>query len=235
MTQATGAAPAKAETRDTGTSPYETTAVVRHLAHELRQPLSTIESIAYYLGIILPRQDLKARQQVEKLQEVVQQAGWILSDAVHFLQASPPAPEVIDLDEFISDSVRESARGERVWIHMSLCPEPALVRLDPEQARHLLRNVLFFFWQVSKPDPSMSVRTSIADGEARIEFEAESVDCTIEDMESMFDPFSPHLPAGSGLALASVRRITEVHDGRIEFHRGDKGGMSLLIAFPEMS
>ena len=33
------------------------------IAHELRQPLSAIESIAYYLSLVLPRESGPAREQ----------------------------------------------------------------------------------------------------------------------------------------------------------------------------
>ena len=233
MTQATGTAPARSDAGSLTPGSHETAAVIRHVAHELRQPLSTIEAIAYYLSMVLPRQDARARRQVEKLQQVIQQANWILSDAVHFLQASPPHPEVIDLDEFLSESVRETARGEKMWVHISLCPRPTLVRLDPDQARHLLRSTLLFFGQACKPDPRLWVRTSVVDSEVRIEFEGTGANRTVEELESMFDPFSAHLPASSGLALASVRRITETHGGRIEFHSGEGGRLSLVIGLPE--
>ena len=75
------------------TSRYDAAEVIRHLAHELRQPLSTIESIAYYLEIILPKTNSKAREQVGKLQQMVHQSNWILTDAIHFLQAAPPRPD----------------------------------------------------------------------------------------------------------------------------------------------
>jgi signal transduction histidine kinase len=48
----------------------------------------------------------------------------------------------------------------------------------------------------------------------------------------MFDPFNAHLPAGSGLALASVRRITEVHGGEIELRRAEGGRFRLELTFP---
>jgi signal transduction histidine kinase len=221
MRQAFGAAPVQSqkereepETRDA--SAFEAPAVVRHLAHELRQPLSTIESIAYYLEIVLPPQDRKVRFQVEKLQQLVQQASWILSDAVDYLQASPPSPQTIDLGEFLTEAVRDADHGGEPWVTLELSPQPALVRLDPEQAKHLLRNLLFFFRQMSKPEPEVVIRTGRMDEGVWVEFSAAGADCTAADLEEMFQPFSPHLPAGSGLALASVRRIVEVHHGRMD-------------------
>ena len=118
----------------------------------MRQPLSTIESIAYYLGMVLPQHDKRSRRQVDKLQELVQQANWILADAIHYLQASPPLPQTIDIDECISECVSEAAKGDAVPIHLELSDSPTLVRSDPEQLRHLLRNVLYFFRQAGRPD-----------------------------------------------------------------------------------
>ena len=228
----TGAAPALSKTPREDAIAYDTPEVVRHLAHELRQPLSTIESIAYYLEIVLPRDSGKVRHQLEKLQQVVQQTSWILSDAVHFLQASPPSPQLVDLNELISESISESARGERVWAPTELSGGQALVRLDLEQGRHLVHNLLVFFRQLSGADSELKVRTSAVDGEVHLEVSSTALECSVAELESMFEPFSPHLPAGSGLALASVRRITEVHGARIEFHSGPERRISLLVAFP---
>ncbi len=53
-----------------------------NLAHELRQPLSTIESIAYYLELTLPPDQVQARIYVSRLQQIVMEASAILSSAV---------------------------------------------------------------------------------------------------------------------------------------------------------
>ena len=62
--------------------------VLGTLAHELRQPLSTIEAIAYYLSMILPPDDAKIQPQLARIRELVEQSNLILSDALGL----PPAP-----------------------------------------------------------------------------------------------------------------------------------------------
>lgn len=52
------------------------------LVHELRQPLSAIEAIAYYLEMTLPADQLDARQYLLRLQELVERSNVILSKAV---------------------------------------------------------------------------------------------------------------------------------------------------------
>jgi len=52
------------------------------LVHELRQPLSSIEAIAYYLEMTLPAGQLDARQYMSQLQRLVADTNTILERAV---------------------------------------------------------------------------------------------------------------------------------------------------------
>ena len=53
-------------------------AEVRDFIHDLRQPLSSIEAIAYYLEMTLPAEQLQARQYMRRLQELVEDANTIM-------------------------------------------------------------------------------------------------------------------------------------------------------------
>jgi len=48
------------------------------LAHEMRQPLSSIEAIAYYLEMTLPAEQFEARQYMSQLQRLVADSNAIL-------------------------------------------------------------------------------------------------------------------------------------------------------------
>jgi phosphoglycerate-specific signal transduction histidine kinase len=52
------------------------------LVHELRQPLSSIEAIAYYLEMTLPAEQFQARQYMWRLQQLVEQANTILEQSL---------------------------------------------------------------------------------------------------------------------------------------------------------
>jgi len=54
---------------------------VRELIHELRQPLSSIEAIAYYLEMTLPPGQSQARHYMHRLQELVVRSNEILQQA----------------------------------------------------------------------------------------------------------------------------------------------------------
>jgi len=65
--------------------------VLGTLAHELRQPLSNIEAIAYYLSMILPPGDERIQPQLARIRELVEQSNLILSTAL----GVAPAPAAV--------------------------------------------------------------------------------------------------------------------------------------------
>jgi nitrogen-specific signal transduction histidine kinase len=64
------------------TAPLPVAETVQILVHELRQPLSSIEAIAYYLEMTLPAEQVQARQYMRRLQQLVDQASSVLDSAI---------------------------------------------------------------------------------------------------------------------------------------------------------
>lgn len=225
---ATAAAPASIAK---GTAvPYEAGEVLRHVAHELRQPLSTMESIAYYLDITLPHAESRARAQAAKLQQMVHQCNWILADAIHYLQAAPPRPELLDLAELISETLTEWSGEDTSQIQYEAAEYLPHALVDASQAQHLLCNLFTFFQQVARGG-IVSVRTWPVGDRACLEISAPAPGYDAEALATLFEPFSPHLPGGSGLALASVRRIAEAHDAKLEASFTPRGDLMLRVTF----
>jgi len=72
--------------------------VLSSLAHDLRQPLSNIEAIAYHLSMILPQNDQKVQAHLARIRELIQETDDILSGSVReaaqdtaLTQSTPPA------------------------------------------------------------------------------------------------------------------------------------------------
>jgi signal transduction histidine kinase len=66
--------------------------VLGAVAHDLRQPLSNIETIAYYLSLVLPKHDPKIQEQLQRIRELVQETNEILSNGIR-LQGHGEAPD----------------------------------------------------------------------------------------------------------------------------------------------
>ena len=90
--------------RDAELAPSEVPPIpgAQSVAHELRQPLSNIEAIAYYLSMILPQSDQKIQAQLARIRELVEQSDGILSSSLReaaqaapLTQSAPPAERLM--------------------------------------------------------------------------------------------------------------------------------------------
>lgn len=69
--------------------------VLGAVAHDLRQPLSNIETIAYYLSLVLPKHDPKIQEQLRRIRELVQETNDILANGIR-LQDHAEAPDPVE-------------------------------------------------------------------------------------------------------------------------------------------
>lgn len=210
--------------------PQEIAAVVRHLCHEVRQPLSTIESAAFYLQMKLAG-DARAGRELGRIQHMAHQIDWILSDATHFLQASPPQAEWVDLLECISSVLSVDLQFCTAPVEWAEADVPPLALVDPGQAQHLVRAVLNVFRQICEPAQQLRIALD-RDGDAVVMSCSCPADRRLCELaEELLAPFTPHLPAGSGLALASVARIAQVNNGSARIS-GRDGVLKLEVSLP---
>lgn len=199
--------------------------IVSQIAHELRQPLSTIESIAYYLDLVLPKEQPKIRQQLAKLQQLVDHSNWIVSNAVYVTQAALPSPEPVDVRNLLSECIADCIfSGANIQLRLSQALPP--VWLDPAQGKHLVRTLIQFFRGASDSERAIVVATSATHGDVLVEFACSGRSSRSE--EALLES----LPSGSGFSLASVRRIVNAHGGRFRIVADSGLGISALVAFP---
>ena len=203
------------------------------LAHELRQPLSAIESTAYYLTLVLPRGEKRAQEHASRLQRLIEQANWILSCAVQLADTSPLAPEPLDLEELITQTVASQfAEGPSQFAdgddspRLDLAEDLPLVDLDPGRARSLIENLLAMMRHAADRAHPVRLRTSRGTCLSRPVALDFSVDARGDDSEECFG-------AGAALGIESARRIVEAHGGCFTTDFEAPGGVRVNILFPE--
>ena len=189
--------------------------VVRLMAHELRQPLSTIESIAYYLNLVLPREDHRAREQLSRRQGLIEQSNWILSNGVRCVEVSVSARELVDLEEIVSEALARLPADASV----DTCFAGSLpqVLLDPGQGREIVEGLLSLLSKGPADAPPIQICTHHAGG--RIVVEITSPGRT------------PSQAAGASLSLESARKSVHANGGMLEYST-NLSGAKISISFP---
>jgi len=195
--------------------------VLPALAHEIRQPLGAIEAIAYYMTL-LHSGDPKQREQLARIQRLVEQASWILSSSVALSDTRPAAPSPVDLEELILQTVSARACASDPPLDFALTPDLPLVHLDPGFGRVLVETLLCLFRQLSTDAHPTRVHTSAAPRGVELELSTAAPGYRT----------LPTLPPGSGIALDCARRIVAMHGGKLDFDIDPLSGIRARVMLP---
>ena len=215
--------------------------VLRAIAHEIRQPLSTIESIAYYLTLVLPRGDGKIHEQLTRLSQLVEQTDWILASGLHLAHPLPVAPEPVDLEKLVRHAI--SLRGhlaDDTALRLEFQGIP-MVRLDPALGRALIDNLLTLFQplasqQIAKSGEAASCAASSVSSSCPVTLRTSL--CLEGDVLFEIDTASPgyrtevSLGPGAVLGLESARRIVAAHSGTTEVDIDPESGVQVRLKLP---
>lgn len=206
--------------------------LLRNLSHELRQPLSAIESIAFYLQMAMPGSTAKSHQHLARIPELVEAMNGVLSDAVHYMGLIPPQVQHADLQVLVAEVAVELFNDQRPHFVIDMGARGIPVSIDCGQGRHLIRTLACFFRQIGKPLPEVVLRTSVRQQEACIDFHAPGIEYAREELDAMFEPFHSELPQGCALSLVTARRIAESHRGRVAIRSECGAGTSVSVYLP---
>jgi two-component system OmpR family sensor kinase len=195
---------------------------LQSIAHELRQPLSAIESIAYYLSLVLPRDDERLREQVGRLQQLVEQSNWILTSGLDMADKTPPSPQPLDLEEVIIHEAAAWTSQGNPQPQLALTGGLPLVRLDPGRGPALIKNLLALFQQISGSAYPVRMQTSATPMGV----------CLLITTPAQGYRSESSLGPGSSLSIASARRVVTAHGGTFALDVDAVSGIRLLVVLP---
>jgi two-component system OmpR family sensor kinase len=192
------------------------------IAHELRQPLGAIESIAYYLGLVLPPGDDRAREQIVRLQQLVEQSNWILTCGLQMADQTPLAPVPLDLEQLIAQTISARTLQGHPQPTLELSGDLPRVRLDPARGRALIENLLALFLHVASEGHPIRLRTAAEADGALLEISTAAPGYRSE----------AGLRSGSALGLECARRIAQAHGGSLTLDVDPVSGIRLRAVLP---
>jgi signal transduction histidine kinase len=212
MTTLAGEIPAEAAASD----------LMRLIAHELRQPLSTIGSIAYYLTLILPRDDDKVHEQLVRLQHLVEQSSWILTNGQHLTESIQIVSEPVNIGEVIEQSIAARSAAGDLPMQLELSGDPLMIQADPVLTRALVENLLTLFRLAASAEHPVVLRTARTARGVCLEIATRTPGFRSE----------ASLGPGSTLAVECARRITERHGGTLEITVDPSSGIRTTVVLP---
>jgi signal transduction histidine kinase len=209
------------------------------LAHEIKDPLSTIrlnmELLAEDLAELETPAGRRSLKRVEVVRRECQRLQALLDDFLSYAKVRRLHLEPTDLNHQINDVLdffAPEAKEAGVEIVRYLDPELPRVMLDREAFRQALLNLIINARQ-AMPDGGQFVVRTTAEGDT-VAINLIDTGCGMDDLtlSRMFEAFFSTKPNGSGLGLPTTEKIVAAHGGRIRVQSEVSRGTQITIELP---
>jgi two-component system sensor kinase FixL len=205
------------------------------IAHEVKNPLAAVRGAVQVIGTRLPAGGSDGPI-VKEILSRIDGLNDLIQDLLIF--ARPPAPKPVTTDlRLLLDSViallkRDPAlRDVDVDIDGTIAP----VLVDPNLLTIVLQNLLINAAQAMQGRGTIRVSLREAEGWQHVEIADSGPGLPPEIRAALFRPFKTTKARGTGLGLATARRLMELHQGRITVVSPDSGGTVATISVPARS
>jgi len=213
--------------------------VARRLAHEIKNPLTPIQLSAERLRRHFANAPAPTLAFVDECTSTIVAEVESLKGLVdEFSQfARMPAPKAVPtlLHPLLDDTLSlYNGLFAEVHIDRRYAADLPLVRMDPEQIRRVVINLIDNAVEAMERRGHITVETSLsaADNLVRIVIADDGPGIPIGDRDKLFLPYFSTKRRGSGLGLAIVRRIIAEHGGAIDVGDNTPRGTRFTIELP---
>ena len=217
-------------------------ALIGSLAHELKNPLSTItvnlKLLAEDFQQAAHDRERHALVRLDVLSQETRRLSSLLDDVLQFIRRPELHPYSFDINELLADMIEfysPQAQSARLTLRHQFHPDPLVCSIDPDLLKQALLNIMINAQQAMPDGGELIIRTLLDDCSAVIDIADTGPGISESDKQKMFKiSFSTKL-GGSGLGLPITKRIIEAHRGSIEVHSTPGRGTSFRISLPVAS
>jgi len=202
------------------------------LAHEIRNPLASIEGAANVL-----RRESQSRDTHREFLDIIRKESRrlnnLLTSFLDFAKPRPPNMKRVELNDLL-DSVMVLARhacdGRALEVKKEIQPGLTTLDCDPEQLKQVLLNLLMNAIQAMPQGGTALLRAEGDDGRVAIDVCDQGLGISDQNLDRIFDPFFTTREAGTGLGLSVAHQIVTQHGGTLTVVQNSDQGTTIRVS-----
>jgi signal transduction histidine kinase len=214
-------------------------ALAANLAHEIRNPLNSINLNLELLEEDLDGDDAPARQSLASTRAEVGRLASLVSDFLTYARPSEPDLTPVRVDAIL-DNVASflAVEAREMGVHLRIRPglPQVRVRSDEGQLRQVLLNLVLNAVQAVRELPAdrriVELDAQADAARATIVVRDRGDGISTADMERVRSAFYTKRRGGSGLGLAIAERFIEAQGGAIELENLNPSGFEARVVLP---
>ncbi len=246
MDKSREASPQKSIDRD-----EELTRLTGELAHEIKNPLSTIKVNLKLVEEALHDVDLSdpgrvlwdqcrhklagASRKIDIVQKETDRLEQILDGFLKYVRHPDLQLETVNLNELVGDMVdfySPQAYSHSLTVRQGLIDAPLMCRVDAGALKQVLLNLFINAQQAMDTGGELMIHTARQGKYAVLVINDTGRGIAPERLPTLFRPYQSSRSSGTGLGLATAKKIIEAHKGRISVHSEPGRGTSFTIELP---
>ncbi len=230
-------APPTDRPREAAAQLAELTAVAGGLAHEIRNPLSTLRvnlqllaedlrDVAGGKPADLPPVARRAEHRAQTMLREVDRLAQTIDDYVRYVGKDEPVLVPTDIRDVVADLsefFEPQAARSSIKLHIDRPAAPLVCRIDANALKQALLNLLLNAQQAMPTGGNLTIRMSNVNSSARIEVIDTGPGIPPAVLPRIFEPYFSTRPGGTGLGLATARRVITRQRGRLDVETSPTG------------
>jgi len=212
------------------------------LAHEIKNPLST-----FGMNLQLLEEDLEGLQgavrarissRLNLLRREAERLNETLDDFLRFAQFRKLDLATRDLRELMDELINflePELKTRNIDMLKQFPQEPVMVELDANLFKQAVLNIMLNAEQAIERDGQIVLQLSDKGDYAQLDFIDTGVGISPEDLKRVFNIYFSTRQNGSGLGLATTKRIIEAHGGSIKIASEPGKGTNVTVKMPKVA
>ncbi len=206
------------------------------VAHEVRNPLSSIKGLAALLGSRFAEES-EERHAATLLIHEVERLNRAITELLNFAKPLPLDRESFDLETLLADSLTliasdAAALGVATRHRVEGVLQPVVG--DRDRLNQVLLNLYLNSMQAMEQGGALTVTARMGEraGTVQIVVQDSGSGIAPENLDRIMDPYFTTKPQGSGLGLAMVHKIMEEHGGGVQVESRVGEGTTVTLTLP---
>lgn len=214
-----------------------------NIAHEIRNPLGSIELFASLLKKNLKNE--KNRDRASHIIGSVRNMDNKISNLLLFARKQESSMKKININDVLNEVLKFSEQiieKENVILTVNLKNVDPIIKGDAEMLKQVFLNLILNALQAMPEGGNLHIETKISDktkeerelddSKVEIKFIDTGTGIPHEYIKKIFDPFFSTREGGTGLGLVIVHNIVDIHGGSIDVESNNSKGTFFNITFP---
>ena len=209
------------------------------VAHEVRNPLSSIKGFATLLGSKF-KDGSQEHEAANLLVHEAERLNRSITELLNYARPTTLKKEKINLGDLVSSSLKlvsSDAQALGVKTFLEIDSEVPEIEADMDRINQVLLNLYINGLQAmedssSEKELKVSVQSDDTEGVIRIEVQDNGQGIPQESIDKVLDPYFTTKPEGTGLGLALAYKIIDEHNGAIRFKSTGGQGTVVSVTIP---